>query len=311
MKQHFSKFLSVSATIVVAALILTACKKDEPVPTPTPTQKNIVEIVIADTSFSLLKQAVVKAGLVSDLSTGSLTVFAPDNDAFRLADIDSADIADEDSTELVKILKYHVLGAKVEAAGVPASDKVQTLSGLNLFASKNANGVFVNGIEVKRANIQASNGVIHVISDVLEPPTETIAELVSEDDGEFDLLLAAVVRAGLASNFVGSGKYTVFAPTDAAFEAASLTADSIARTDSLVLVNILLSHVIGTNVFASDLREGPIPFPTEQGVSLAVALSPDPSVKINGSSRTPSKITDANIVATNGVIHVIDRVLLN
>lgn len=311
MKQHFSKFLSVSATIVVAALILTACKKDEPVPTPTPTQKNIVEIVIADTSFSLLKQAVVKAGLVSALSNGTLTVFAPDNDAFRLAEIDSADIADEDSSELVKILKYHVLGAKEEAAGVPASDTVKTLNGLNLFASSNVNGVFVNGIKVKRANIQASNGVIHVISDVLEPPTESIAELVSDND-EFSLLLTAVVHAGLANTLSGSGKFTVFAPTNAAFEAAGFIADtSITNLPDTLVAKVLLSHVIGTNVFASDLTEGSTAQTLQQGVSLAIALSPVPSVKLSGSTQPASRITEANIVATNGVIHVIDRVLLN
>lgn len=308
MKKKLFSLLNASASVLVLATLFTSCKKDEPAPTPA--LKNIVEIVVADPNFSLLKQAVVKSGLSSTLSSGTLTVFAPDNSAFQAAGIDSADIASLTDIEIADILKYHVLGVKVEAAGVPASDTVKTLSGLNVFASSNGNGVFVNGIKVKAANIQASNGVIHVISDVLLPPSESIASLVSDDDN-FDLLLAAVVRAGLASTFSGNGKYTVFAPTDAAFEAASLTADSIANISPNALASVLLSHVIGTNVFASDLTEGATAPTLQQGVSLAIALSPVPSVKISGSSRNASNITEANIVTTNGVIHVIDRVLLN
>jgi uncharacterized surface protein with fasciclin (FAS1) repeats len=310
MKKRIFSLLGVSASVLVLASIFSSCKKDEPVPTPTPALKNIVEIVVENPNFSLLKQAVVKSGLSSTLTSGSLTVFAPDNAAFQAAGIDSAAIASLSDTDIADILKYHVLNIKVEAAGVPASDTVKTLSGLNLFASKNANGVFVNGIKVKTANIQASNGVIHVISDVLLPPSESIASLVSDDDN-FDLLLAAVVRAGLASTLSGSGKFTVFAPTDDAFEAASLTADSIANISQTALAGVLLSHVIGTNVFASDLTEGATAPTLQQGVSLAVALSPVPSVKISGSNRPASNITEANIVTTNGVIHVIDRVLLN
>jgi uncharacterized surface protein with fasciclin (FAS1) repeats len=308
MKKKLFSLLSVSASVLLMSTLITSCKKDEPAPTPA--LKNIVEIVVENPNFSLLKQAVVKSGLSATLSSGSLTVFAPDNAAFQAAGIDSAAIASLTDLEIADILKYHVLGVKVESAGVPASDTVKTLGGLNLFASKNANGVFVNGISVKSANIQASNGVIHVISDVLIPPTETIASLVSDDDN-FDLLLAAAVRAGLAGTLSGSGKFTVFAPTDAAFEAASLTADSIANTSPTALASVLLSHVIGTNVFASDLTEGASAPTLQQGVTLAIALSPVPSVKLTGSSRPASNITEANIVTTNGVIHVIDRVLLN
>ncbi|MEN9964017.1 MAG: hypothetical protein RL582_1112, partial [Bacteroidota bacterium] len=210
-KKNYTLFaICISAGLMLTGL--SSCKKDDPAPTPT--QKNIVEIVVSDPNFSRLKQAVVKAGLTSLLSSGSLTVFAPDNAAFAAAGLDSATIESIPGNVLGLILKYHVLNAKVEASGVPASDTVNTLDGINLYASSNANGVFVNGIKVKTANVQASNGVIHVISDVLLPPTETIADVVSGDTN-FEVLLAAVVRAGLASAVSSNGKYTVFAPTDA------------------------------------------------------------------------------------------------
>jgi uncharacterized surface protein with fasciclin (FAS1) repeats len=310
MKKNLFSFLNFSASAIVLATLFTACKNDEPAPTPTPALKNVVEIVVENPNFSLLKQAVVKSDLSTTLSSGSLTVFAPDNAAFQAAGIDSAYIASLTDAEIGDILKYHVLGIKIEASGIPTSDTLKTLRGLNLFASKNVNGVFVNGIKVKTANIQASNGVIHVISNLLTAPTGNIAALVADNDN-FDLLFAAVVRADLAGTLSGSGKYTVFAPTDAAFEAASLTADSIANISPNALASVLLSHVIGTNIFASDLTEGATASTLQQGVSLSIALSPVPSVKLSGSSRPASNITEANIVTTNGVIHVIDRVLLN
>jgi uncharacterized surface protein with fasciclin (FAS1) repeats len=256
-----------------------------------------------------LKQAVVRAGLTTFLSTGSLTVFAPDNAAFALAGIDSATIASIPETDLADILKYHVLNAKVEASGVPASDTVNTLDGVNLYASSNANGVFVNGIKVKTANVQAANGVIHVISNVLIPPTENIAEAVT-NDGNLDLLLAAVVHAGLAPVFSGNGKYTVFAPTDDAFATAGFVdVATINMAPSNVVAGILQKHVIGTNVFASDLINASTAATLVSGTTLTIGTNPA-SVKITGTANPASNVTEANITTTNGVIHVIDRVLL-
>jgi hypothetical protein len=302
------KIYSSFALCICAGLLLTglnSCKKDD----PAPAQKNIVEIVVSDPSFSLLKQAVVRAGLTTFLSSGSLTVFAPDNTAFALAGIDSLAIATLPEDVLGDILKYHVLNAKVEAAGVPASDTVNTLDGINLYASSNANGVFVNGIKVKTANVQASNGVIHVISNVLVPPTETIAEVVS-GDSNFEILLAAVVRAGLASAVSGNGKYTVFAPTDDAFAAAGFPdVASINLAPQNAVAAIVKAHIIGTNVFASDLINASTAPTLQTGVSLTIGTNPA-SVKITGSANAASNVTEANITTTNGVIHVIDSVLL-
>ena len=284
---------------------LNSCKKDTPI-TP---QKNIVEIVVSDPSFSLLKQAVVRAGLTTVLSSGSLTVFAPNNAAFANAGLDSATIASIPEDILGTILKYHVLNAKVEAAGVPASDTVNTYDGLNLYASSNANGVFVNGIKVTTANVQAANGVIHVISDVLIPPTETIAEVVS-GDSNFEVLLAAVVRAGLAPAVSGNGKYTVFAPTDDAFAAAGFPdVASINLAPQNAVAAIVKAHIIGTNVFASDLINASTAATLQTGVSLTIGTNPA-TIKVTGSANPASNVTEANITTTNGVIHVIDRVLL-
>jgi len=294
-----------------AILVLTtSCEKDE-APTPAPALKTITEIVSSDTTFSLLKQAVVRAGLADDLSTGSLTVFAPNNAAFRNTGIDSTIISTIDIDDLIAILTYHVIGSKIMSTNLQSSQAVASLQGQNLYVSKNNNGVFVNGITVNSADIAASNGVIHVISSVIgEIPEESIAQIVT-DNSDFSTLLAAVVKADLTSVFSGSGNYTVFAPTNDAFAAAGLTPEVINDPSLPVaaVVAILKAHVIGTNVFASDLIQGATAPTLQPNVNLIIGTTP-PSIKIVGGVNTDaSNITDANIIATNGVIHVIDRVL--
>ncbi len=271
---------------------------------------SITDIVVWDPNFSILKAAVVRAGLATALSTGTFTVFAPDNAAFAASGLNEAAINSLPVADLTNILLYHAVGAVVPSTAVPASDTVNTLLTTNLYASKNANGVFMNGISVKAADVKAANGVIHVVSKVLIPPTKTIAELVSGDN-DLELLLAAVVRAGLAGAVSTDGKYTVFAPTDAAFTSAGFPdVASINAAPVAAVASIVKAHIFGTNVFASDLINGQKVATLESGKSLLVGTTP-PSVKIDGSSNPVSNIilSGVNITATNGVIHKIDRVL--
>ena len=293
-------------------VINSSCDKDDPAPAPAPT--TIVDIAKTDPSLSILVSAVVKAGLVDALSTTpNLTVFAPTNDAFIASGfpqsaIDALTPAQVTSV-LTPILTYHVVGAKVLAVNVPASDTVKTLNGLNLFASKNANGVFVNGIKVTTADIIASNGVIHKISTkVLVPPTQTIAEIVISNP-DFSLLKTAVVHSGLAATLGGPGKFTVFAPVNSGFP-ASLDSDAeIIATSSTAVAAVVLSHAFGTNIFAGDLTVGTTPATLNPLTTLNIGLSPN-TVIITGSSSGVSGITAVDIVAKNGVIHVINKILL-
>jgi uncharacterized surface protein with fasciclin (FAS1) repeats len=278
-------------------------------PPPPPQLKTITQIVVDDPSFSILKAAVVRAGLADALSTGTLTVFAPDNAAFAASGIDEAAVNSLPLQDLTNILLYHVVGEKVPSTAVPVSDTVKTLLTTNIYASNNTNGVFVNGIPVKTADIQAANGVIHVISEVLNPPTKTIAELVSEDP-ELSLLLAAVDKAGLVEKVSKPGKYTVFAPTNDAFiEAGFPNAQAINFAPADAVASVANAHLFKTNVFSSDLTAGATEETLEPGVSLVVDLTP-PSVKISTSSNPASNIISVDIIATNGVIHKIDRLLL-
>ena len=304
-------FLFIGLGTVIAGTTVSC--KDDPLP-PAPT--TIVDIAAADPTLSILVSAVTKAGLVNALSTtANLTIFAPTNDAFIASGfpqsaIDALTPAQVTSV-LVPLLTYHVLALneKITANLVPASDTVKTLNGLNIFASNNANGVFVNGIKVFVPNIDASNGVIHKInSKVLVPPTQTIAEIVIADP-RFSLLEIAVIHGGLAGALSGKGKFTVFAPIDGGFPTTFDSKAEIEELPNTVVASFVLYHAFGTNIFSGDLSVGTTRPTLNPRATLTIGLTPN-TVKLSGSVATVSGITDVDIVAKNGVIHIIDKILL-
>ncbi|MCC7244182.1 MAG: fasciclin domain-containing protein [Saprospiraceae bacterium] len=178
------------------------------------------------------------------------------------------------------------------------------------------NGVFINGVsQVVAADIQASNGVIHVIDKVLFFPTQDIAQ-VAIGNGSFTALVAALQKTGLTNVLMQpGGNFTVFAPTDAAFAALPAPLNNAANISGItdaatinLLKSVLRYHLIGARVFSVDLREG-LNAPTVQGPTVNITLSGGPKVKGSG-NQTGSNIVLTNINARNGVIHVIDQVLL-
>jgi transforming growth factor-beta-induced protein len=283
----------------------------------------IVDIAVANPDFSYLVAALTKVsaetstdvvGLLS--GAGNFTVFAPNNQAFINAGFATiADIQAADANTLLAVLTYHVLSSRVAAANIPqaANTQVSSLGG-NLFATRTANNnVFINGIRVIAADIEADNGIIHVVESVLLPPSGNIVD-VAVSNPNFSFLAAAVVRASsgsanLAEILSGNGPFTVFAPTNQAFiDAGFATIDAINAADPETLIPILTYHVIGARVFSSDLVSGSTPA-TVNGQTVTITLNGGAQVRGNGND-TASNIVATNVVTTNGVIHVIDRVLL-
>lgn len=290
------------AFLLITVFMVSCSDTENSVPAPVP---NIAQIVSQSPNFSTLNAAVAKAGLGNALATTqNITVFAPDNAAFAASGITSVD--GFTSAQLQSILLYHVFGQKVGSAAVPVSDTLNTLNTENIYASRNVNGVFTNGWKVKQADILGSNGVIHVIERVLIPPSKTIAALAIEDT-TLSILASAINKVGLLPVMGGPGKFTVFAPTNQAFRDAGLA--DISLIPNAILEPILKYHVIGTNIFASDLVNGATA-PTLQGGTVTVNATPAANVKITTSAQPVSPITAANIVATNGVIHKIGRVMI-
>lgn len=301
-------------------LVLPGCTKwKEYAPGKGGTEKlTIAQIVASAPDFSQLKLAVTRAGLVEALNqSGALTVFAPDNKAFAASGFpDAASIESVPVETLKGILLYHVIGSKITAAQVPTGNNtpVTTLQGKDVFVTKKGSKISVNGAEVIKADIIASNGVIHAIDRVLMPPTANIVG-VAQGNPNFTYLVAAVLRASegatnVAAALSGNGPLTVFAPTNDAFVKAGFpTIESIKAADPNVLASILTYHVIGARVFSSNLVNNSMPA-TLNGKTVTIKVSEAKATVKGLSNNSPSNIVITDLLATNGVVHVIDQVLL-
>ncbi|PSK99255.1 fasciclin domain-containing protein [Cecembia rubra] len=298
----------------VFAFGMTSCNDDDQAPVQeAPT---IVDVAASTNDFSTLVAAVDAAGLVETLSSpGPFTVFAPTNDAFArfLEDNNLEASALLQSPALADVLTYHVLASSVPSSSVTPG-RVNTVAGVPFFVSQAPNGnLWINGnAQIIQTDVSASNGIIHVLDYVITPPTQSIAEIAiaatEAESPQFTQLVAALVRADLAGAVSGGldDDLTVFAPTDAAFEALyeALGVNGIDDIPLETLTNVLLYHVVPARAFSQDLRNG-AQLPTLlEGASLTVNLG---SLQINESNLLESLL---NIHATNGVIHVIDSVLL-
>lgn len=297
--------------------------------------QNIVQVAQRLPIFKALVAAVVKTGLAPVLSDGNLnaTVFAPTDAAFaklgapfnnasNIAAIsDPAQIA-----ALKNILLYHVLGTEVKfqqvANGRSSATTLKPVVQPNdnkIYLSKTLGLLFVNGNSfVQLANVNASNGIIHVIDDVLLPPSQTIAA-IAIGNSNFSSLVAALVKTNLAGVFAGTGDFTVFAPTNAAFAqlpAPFNNASNIAAISNpaqiAALSNILRYHVTGSRYFAWDLGllsriETIADAPNNRLVGILGANGGFVKGNQNPAFAT---INPANLLALNGVIQVVDKVLL-
>lgn len=313
MKTIKSKLSLLTVFMLSLTLVLfSSCNEDEtPMPDP-----NIVQVASANTNFSTLVAAVQTAGLAETLSgTGPFTVFAPTNDAFNRFLSANSLTADQllASNGLGETLTYHVVGASVPSSAVSAG-KVTSVSGDPFYVSIAPNNeIWINGnAKITATDVAASNGIIHVLDYVITPPTQNIAEIAiassTAAQPEFTQLVAALVRANLAGAFQGGfdDDFTVFAPTDAAFQNlyAALGVTSVDEIPLETLTAVLQYHVVPARAFSQDLREGASLPTLLTGQNLTVNLS---NLQINDSGLVAEAL---NIHATNGVIHVINKVLL-
>merc|ERR1719293_9385 len=276
---------------------------------------NIAEELTAAGATTLV-DFVVKAGLAETLSgPGPFTVFAPDNDAFAKLPADLVATLSGDTELLKKVLLFHVLSGNVMSKDVTNDLSVASVEGTELRAnvylkSKYYDGfVTINGKRVYKTDIVADNGVIHMVSDVIYPfPTGNIAEVVTGDE-RFSTLLAAVGAAGLADTLATGGPFTVFAPTNDAFaKIPKETLDGL-LADKDALTAVLLRHVVpGTN-FAKGIYWTTHSTAGEDKIATQVFKAGVTKVvsSVDG-KRTGARVVDADIIATNGVIHAIDTV---
>jgi transforming growth factor-beta-induced protein len=257
--------------------------------------KDIVDTAVAAGTFTELAKALTAADLVTTLKgPGPFTVFAPTDAAFAKFEMENKGVLGMLSkADLTAILTYHVVGAAAKSDSLKDDQVFVTVNGSPLLIDLTG-GVKAGGSNVTTPDVLASNGVIHVIDQIILPPTKDIVETAVAAGG-FTKLAGALTSAGLVETLKGKGPFTVFAPTDAAFDKLP----SVPTGDALK--NILLYHVASGAVGSGDLTAGMVPT-LLTGKSVTIDLTA--SVKVNASN-----VTSANIIAKNGVIHVIDTVL--
>lgn len=265
---------------------------------------SIIATATAAGTFETLLGALEATSLTSTLEgEGPFTVFAPTDAAFAAFEAEHPGLlASLTTEELAAILTYHVVAGEVLSTDLVGGSLVETLNGARA-AVDLTDGVQVDGAVVTTADLRASNGVIHVVDRLLLPPTDNLVE-AAVAAGNFTTLAGALVDTGLDETLSGDGPFTVFAPTDEAFEAFEAANPGVlAGLATEELADILLYHVAEGWAAAADLSDGQV-VPT-QLAGQSVTISIDAGVQVNEAS-----VTTANIVTTNGVIHVIDAVLL-
>ncbi len=270
-------------------------------------EADIVDTAVAAGSFDTLVAAVKAAGLVDALKgDGPFTVFAPTDAAF--AKLPKGTIASllkpENKDQLTAILTYHVIPGKVMASQVSDGLSAASLQGQKLDFTVGHGGAAIENARIVKTDIACTNGVIHVIDTVILPASESIVG-TAKNAGTFETLLAAAGAAGLADVLDGQGPFTVFAPTDEAFaKLPAGTVESLLKPENKdLLVAILKFHVVSGRVYAKDAL-GAGAAETLQGESITIAA------RDGGAYVQESKIVATDIEASNGVIHVIDSVLL-
>jgi uncharacterized surface protein with fasciclin (FAS1) repeats len=236
---------------------------------------------------------------------GPFTVFAPTDDAFAAAGIDLSTFdTEEENATLADILLYHVVSGEVTASAVTDGMNAEALNGDDLSFTVTDGVVMVNDATVTSADVMASNGVIHVIDKVLMPPAD-LGDIptVAQGTGIHTSLVAAVTQADLVATLQGDGPFTVFAPTDDAFAAAGIDLEALDTDEGkAALTDILLYHVVAGEVPSSAVTDGLVAAAVN-GDDLSFTVGD--SVMVNDAT-----VVLADVPASNGVIHVIDKVLM-
>ena len=276
---------------------------------------SLVDRAELDGDFTTLLAALTRVGLddVLTADTGNYTVFAPTDAAFTASGINLATLSDENLTDL---LLYHVLGTAIPSAAIPGGQSFQTTlstdgpddSMLSLLISNNPDSITINtAARVVTADRYGRNGVIHAIDEVLE--MQTISNFLTKA-AQLDSLQAALMAAGLDDDLDEEGPFTVFAPVNAAFTAA---ADTLATLDEMSIGEVLLYHVALENIRSGDLSEDDTVVNTlnsGQTFSIDKGEEEDAVPVIITSDSTRVNFVTTDVQATNGVIHLIDGVLL-
>jgi len=293
------------AVPLLAALALGACDDDDPVPT-NPVAGTIVDVASSNPDLSTLVAALTAADLTATLNgDGPFTVFAPRNAAFTAlgADVVAGLLVEGNLAELQRILGVHVVvGAGVLSTDLSDGQTFTSLEGEELTIDITGGVVSVNGSTVSTPDVEASNGIIHIVDNVIVPAELDVYETALLTPST-TTLASAILAGGLKSAAQGPDAITVFAPDNDAFgDLGGYTLGVLLDADNQALLSdVLTYHIVSGTVEAADLVNGPQE--TLEGGDIEIVVGPPTTVN-------SATVTATNISASNGVIHLIDGVLL-
>lgn len=293
--------------------IVTACstnKKSNPAPVPPPAKTfSISETISADPNFSLLGAALIKTDLTTALKgKGTFTVFAPTNTAFKAAGYkDESAVNAADKRILSSILQYHIL--PVNSIPIATNTEFVTQSSEKLYVTKtDVDKISVNGIPTVKLSKKATNGTIQVINTILTVPVIDVMAII-KNTPNLTYLDEAIKRANLSTILSEKGPYTIFAPSNQAFiDAGYPTINAIKAADPIKLSNLIKYHLINRRLFSSDFKDKA---EVQTLASGTITLNATGGLKIKGKSNTDYiLLSKTDNIAKNGIVHVIDKILL-
>ncbi|NLR58303.1 fasciclin domain-containing protein [Chitinophaga polysaccharea] len=321
MKQHILIFAS--------ALLLFSCKKDDNKPADSQDNNKLLYVIEDNKfNFSFFNTALTATNFNTLLlDKGPYTVLIPDNNAFQKSGYNTEqDVAKESGAVLVNMVQYHILKGLWQLNKLPFrfNQPVSTSSGAQLFVTHWVHNqdtvITINGTPVTAQNLPASNGLVQVISAVLNPLNQDKLSAAVAAEPSLTYFNAALQRAGMKDLLKGDGPLTVFAPNNNAFIAAGFpTTDSIIQTSPDVLRNLLQFHMLGSRRFVYDY----VLTTDDSNQSLQNMLNnstttvniqnngSDYTITVQGAgNRQPAQLLKSNVLTNNGVLHIIDQVLM-
>ena len=316
MRNSLSLLLSRLSVILLLFVFWGCQKRDDAVATP----QTITDRVLEDGQFSLLRVAIAQAGVSDVLKDGNLTLFAPTDSAFVAAGLGTvAAIRSVPPDQMRTLVLYHLLTGSVMASEIPAGmNSVETLNKGTLYINKAANGtISVNNAKLIQTDIKTANGYIHTVNRVLMPSIGNVLANI-QNNPTLTFLTAAIKRVGASNptllatleNASSANKVTIFAPNDAAFKADKVynSLSAIESANVQTLTNVLLYHVIAGARFSTQFKTESIDT-FYSGNKLITIVAPTQFMVKGAKNLTSATVKQADISATNGVIHIIDQVL--
>ncbi|WP_161596683.1 fasciclin domain-containing protein [Chitinophaga vietnamensis] len=310
---------------ITGIALLAACTKDKILPEDIYAKNGITAVVNSNFSLSLFKYALVATTYNDTLSTpGPYTLLGPSNNAFTAAGFTSGTAIIRALDSMRAIVPYHIIRGRVRLDSLPLAfnQLFTTMSGQPLYITHWINSrdtaVVVNGVRISIYDKPASNGLVNVTDGILNPVVYSHIQQAISGDPQLSLFNAAVIQSGLAAEYQAGGPYTVFAPVNSAFAAIGInTTDSIYHMDPSALKSMVQAHIAaGRNftydyILKADVRSNRFIEHMLNGANATITLAPDNTQpgRFSGIYIQNASLSRKNILAANGVVHSISRVL--